>query len=193
MRTQLFTNLEESDFATLFTWRSPERHWVKRERAWFVSYSLFFVIVIAIAVLLGEYVLIVAIVAFAFLWFVQASVPPETIEHRITNTGINTFGQLFKWKNINHFWFSKKHNLKYLNLEVVEDDSPNYIKRFSLIVNGEDDVQIFKKLITKIDYGDKIEIAYNPLTFLLYGKHLTISNYLPDNLKPQTDEISLPL
>ncbi len=186
MKPKLFTEIDpENPFTKLFTWESPERMWSPKTKQWYVSYSFFFVVIIGLLALVSEYVLIVAVVAFVFLWFIQGAIPPQIVEHTITTLGIRSFNKLFRWRNIKHFWFSEKENTKFLNLEVAEDENPNYVKRVSLIVNDGDDKEIFKILIQYLDYGEREEIGFNPLMRLIHGRHVEVSEYLP---KSKEDE-----
>ncbi len=182
MKNRLFTDLESTDsmFTKLFEWESPERHWIPKEKSWYVTYSLFFVLLILVAVLISEYILVVAIIAFAFLWFVQGSTPPSMVKHTITTLGIKTYDKLYKWKNIKHFWFSENPSGKILNLEIVEDNKPDFVKRISLLMNHGDDSAIFTNLTRFADYGDKDEIGFNIFVQLTHGKHVSVDNYLQE-------------
>ena len=173
-------------FSKLFTWQSPEREWSEKTRAWYVIYSAFFVFVIAIAAILGQYLLIMAVIAFVFLWFTQAAIQPEISEHTITTVGIKSFDKLFKWKNIKQFWVSVKGQTKFLNIDVIEDETkPNTYKRVSIILNENDDKEIFFILLNYIDYGDRKEVGFNYLVKILHGDHVDISYYLPDEIYTQ--------
>src|SRR5690606_31691562 len=141
MALSLYTDLkteQESVFKKLHEWEAPERSWTPKTRSWYVTYSLFFALIVLIAAILREYILILAVIAFAFLWFVQGSIPPQIATYTITSIGIKAFEKLFRFRNIKHFWFSEKNDL-FLNLEIVEDDNPNFVKRVSLIIKPEDE------------------------------------------------------
>jgi len=168
-------------FTNLFSWKSPERYWVRKERSWYVLYSFFFVVIIAILALLAEYILIIGVIAFVFLWFVQASIPPEIVEHNLTTLGIKSFGKLYKWQSIKSFWISKKEGIKFLNLDIMNESKPDsaFNKRITLLINEDQDSEIFFLLIKYLDYGNKDEVGFNILTHILYGMYIDIFNYLP--------------
>lgn len=178
----LFTNLEEKEnlFKNIFSWQSPDRHWEVKGRAWYVSYALFFIILIAINVILQNFFFVVLIISFAFLWFLQATVPPLNTEHSITSLGIRTYGKVFKWKSLNHFWFSNKSGVIYLNLEILDEyfTRSDRVQRLSIIVDETIVEKLFDLLIRRTDYGDKTEIAYNFLDRLNVGRYIDISNFL---------------
>lgn len=193
MATNLFTTLEKPNkdrYATLFTWQSRERYWTPKDRSWYVMYASFFVLLIAFAAILQEFILIIAIVAFVFLWFIQASIPPGILVHSVTKIGIKTFGKLFKWKQIRHFWFSEKHGVKYLHLELSEDlyEALPY-KRLTMLCENDEDYQLFDLLIGEVDYGDKDEIGYSFLTAITNGKHIDLKEYMPDTPMFSDEEI----
>lgn len=179
MAKKLFTTIDDNPFKKLYSWSSPERHWVQKDRAWYIVYSLFFLVLIAFLALLGEFLFILLILAFMFLWFVQGATPPVTIEHTVTSLGIRTFDTFFKWKEIKHFWFSKKNNIKYIHFETFNEDKPDFIKRVSLLLNDNDE-DLFKILANYLDYGDKEEVGYNIFVHLLNGEYISQEDYLDD-------------
>lgn len=182
MDKKLFTDLKEKNpFTKLYTWKSPERHWFPKDRSWYISYSLFFVILIAFLALIGEFILIILVLAFVFLWFAQGATPPETIEHTITSLGIRTFDTFYKWRNIKHFWFSHKSGITYLQLETFDDAKPDFIKRVSLLVNENGDEEIFPVLVKYVDYGDEKEIGYNIFMSVINGEYFNQNRYLKES------------
>jgi hypothetical protein len=173
-------------FNRLYSWSSPEREWEPRNRQWYVLYSLFFILIIFVTVILAEYLLTLAIIAFIFLWFTHASIPPDIMEHTITTIGVKTFDKIYKWKQIKHYWISEKSGIVYLNLDIIENpEKPDFIRRLSLILNDEDEDEVFYNLLNYLDYGDRDEIGYNIFTKLLHGKHRELSHYLQDEAYTQ--------
>jgi len=168
-------------FQVLYKWTSPTRYWVRQDRSWYILYTFFFVVIIAILALMGEYVFIIGVIAFVFLWFVQAAIPPDNVEHVITSLGVKTFGKLYRWQDIQCFWFSSKNNVLILNLDIYSEikRESSFKKRISLLLNEDDDKQIFQLLIKDINYGDKDEVGYNIFAHAIYGKFIDISTYLP--------------
>lgn len=180
---RFYTDLEKDNevegiFKKLHEWEAPERQWVPKSRAWFVIYGFFFVCIVFIAALLQEYIFIVAVIAFSFLWFVQGSIAPHITTHMITSIGIKAYGELYKWQNIKHFWFSTKGDTVFLNLDIVEDENPHFTRRIPLILAKNDDQKIFDILLQYIDYGDQHEIGFNIFTQLISGRYIDISKYM---------------
>ncbi|MDQ6986168.1 MAG: hypothetical protein Q9M91_02455 [Candidatus Dojkabacteria bacterium] len=165
-------------FTVIYSWSSRERYWELKDRAWFVTYSFFFVILIAIAVMLNYILLAGAIISFVFLWFIQASIEPETVIHEITPLGIKTYDKLFKWKDIQHFWFSEKHGIRYVHLDVPDSSSSDRLKRFTLLVEERGDQDIFEVLIRNLDYADTESAGINIFSSFIHGRFLPISEYL---------------
>ena len=181
---RFYTNLEEQEtglFQKVLEWDAPERQWSPKSRSWYVIYSLFFVSIIFIAALLQEYIFIVAVIAFSFLWFIQGSIPPQMTKHTITSIGVRAFNKLYTWDKIKHFWISQKSDTIFLNLEIEENDNKGFVKRIPLIISSVDNQKIFDLLINNIDYGDKDEISFNFLTPILTGKYFDISHFMVEN------------
>lgn len=92
----------------LYSWRSPERVFIPRDKKWF-TYIILMVLLITIGLLfLKQFIIIAPVAAVAFVAYVLASVPPENIKHRITNQGINTAGHSYLWDELADFWFTKR-------------------------------------------------------------------------------------
>ncbi len=194
MNSKLFTTLDKKTaFSPLFTWESPERPWSPKNRSWYVIYSFFFITLIAVAALLGEFILIIAIIAFIFLWFTQASIPPQIVRHTVTKMGIRTYDKLLKWNDIKHYWFSVKAGVHFLNLEIQNSEltSGNRTHRISLLINEEDQDELFYLLIDYADYGDTDEISYNILTRILNGDYIDIEGFLPEEAPTQEEYLEM--
>ena len=172
-------------FNKLFEWTEDERKWSQKDRLWYISYTLFFLLLIAISALLQSYFLMVAIIAFTFLWFIQAAIPPEKITNTVTSLGVKTYGKLFKWKNIKFFWFSFKGETYFLNLDIIDEvfTSGKRVHRLSLILDKSKLNELFNILVDYIEYGEQSEIHYNIITRALYGVHIDVATFL--NIKPE--------
>lgn len=170
----------------IYSWTVPERIWKPKEKIWYVSYSMFFVVLIAFFALLQEYLLIVAIISFVFLWFVQASIPPFKTEHIITKVGIKSFEKLYSWRNIKKFWISLKDNTFLLNLDTVEEEKPELMKRVSLLLDNNEK-EVFDILIKHVDYGEQKEIGYNFFTKVVFGKYIDPTKYSPKGTSTQKE------
>ncbi len=183
MNKKLHTQIvKENPFQELYSWVSPERYWVKKTKGWYVTYSFFFIVIVAFLALLGEYILIIAVLAFLLLWFIQGSSEPQDIEHLVTSLGVKTFERLYAWSNIKGFWFSEKNGVTFLNLETFEDDKPDFVKRVTLLLNGND-IEVFNVLAKFIKYLDKKDIDFNFLMFFIHGEYIDPSMFLnnPEN------------
>lgn len=175
----------------LYEWSAAERFWTPKDKPWFVTYSLFFVVIIAMAAILGQYIFILAVIAFVFLWFTQAAIPPERVTHSVNTLGVKTFGHLYKWRDIKHYWFSTKHGINYLNLDIVDDKNPSNdrTRRLSLLLENNEDMELFFVLMNYADYGDKDEIGYNIIAKAIHGQYIPITFYLPEDNLTQEEYI----
>ena len=181
------------DISSNFIWVSHERYWAFHEKSWYISYLIFFSSLIFFLAVIGEYILIVAILSFMFLWFIQAIVPPEQTTHKINQFGIKTFGKLYKWKDIQHFWFSKKNGIYYLHLEIInKTEKDTYIpSRLSLLLENNEMDEIFWILVNEIDYGDVNEVGFNFITQYINGDYIEISEFLPEEASSQEEFLDM--
>lgn len=103
--------------SVLFKWRAPERMFQKKDKQWYWTAALVVLIISVILLLFGQAILVGAVFAILFVMYVNTTVPPSVIEHKITTYGIRTAQQLFKWEDITYFWFTYKSDKEILNLE----------------------------------------------------------------------------
>lgn len=181
---KLFTEIEHKNpIKYIFSWKSQERYWKEKDRGWYVIYSFFFTVLIALLALIGEWILIMAILGFAFLWFVQASVEPPIVEHIISSVGIKTFNKLYKWEDIKCFWFSVKQDSISLNLDLINEERPDALfkRRLSLIINPEDKEKVFNILFNYVEYGAEDEVGVNVLSQLIYGQYISLEDFMIKN------------
>lgn len=125
----------------LYSWTAPLRPFKKRDREFFTT-------VIAIGILIGlilfflEGILPVAVVgALVFLIYVLSTVPPENVDHKITNKGLNFAGTRYRWENLKRYWFATRFGT---DLLVVE--STNAPWRIEMVVSPQDKEPLKKAL-----------------------------------------------
>lgn len=98
----------------LFSWEAPERVFVPRNLKWFGNVGLIVLVLLLIALFLQEFLLMGAILAAVFVVYVLATIPPQTMNHRITTQGIITGERTFIWDELVDFWFTEKQNQQLL-------------------------------------------------------------------------------
>jgi hypothetical protein len=105
------------ELKTLFTWKAPVRPFKERGRDfWTTAGSIAFLLAV-ILFFIKEWLLILVIIAVMFVYYVLSNVPPEEIEHSITNRGIRFAGKDYPWESLIQFWFTEKFSQKILNLQ----------------------------------------------------------------------------
>lgn len=90
---------------TLLSWSSPARLFKKRDADYFKTIGAIVFLLTIILVFASEYVLVVAMLSMVFLIYVLSTVPPENVEHRITNLGIESAGHYYRYEEFAEFWF----------------------------------------------------------------------------------------
>lgn len=89
-------------------WQAPARPYKKRNREYYTTIASIVFLLVVILLLLKEFLLIGVIIAFGFLSYVLATIPPENTFHQITSKGIRTENKLFEWESLVSFWMKKK-------------------------------------------------------------------------------------
>ncbi len=124
------------------TWNSPSRLFKKRDREYFTNVGAIVFLLIIILVFAREFLLIAAVVSIVFLIYVLSTVPPETVEHRITNLGIESAGHFYRWEQLAEFWFEEQWGQVLLKLRPML--GPHII----ILLGNEDKAQV-RELVAK--------------------------------------------
>jgi len=166
----------------LYSWRSPERIWEPKTRVWYLAYAAFFLLLILIFAKLGYIIIILGILAFMFLWFVQGTIAPLILEHQITSKGVITNSTLVQWEEMTQFWFAKKGKWLYLHMDFPQDAKK---PRLTLLLTKEEAEIVFPLLFERLKYATDDSAGYNILARSIYGVYIPVSVFLPDLDKPQ--------
>lgn len=94
---------------TLLEWSSPSRPFKLRDRDYFTTIGAMVFLIVVILLFMKEWLLIGAILALTFMVYVLNTIPPEKVEHKITNNGIVSAGHSYVWTDLREFWFVKKY------------------------------------------------------------------------------------
>jgi hypothetical protein len=138
-------NQSETDpVKTFMTWVAPSRPFRKKDRSYFTTIIIIIVLLILISILAREFILIGVLLAFAFVIYVLAFVPPEDVEYRISTQGITIGDHFYFWGDLDSFWFLKKEGLDILNVNT----NLRFPGRLMILVEG-DKIEVIKKIVAK--------------------------------------------
>jgi hypothetical protein len=101
----------------LYAWKAPIRPFKKRERDYYTTIASIAFLIIVILFFLKEILLIAVVITFAFVTYVLAAIPPENIEHQLTNRGVRTGDKLFRWGDLQRYWISEKYGQKMIQIQ----------------------------------------------------------------------------
>jgi len=109
------TNIQK-DLVTIYEWNVQTRPFVSRSKSWFTSLALLFCVFILLTVLLQEFILMFVLVSLLLLLFVASTIPPEKVTHKITTHGVKYIDRIFKWSELDEYWFTMRNNDIFLNI-----------------------------------------------------------------------------
>ncbi len=141
---------------TLLEWSSLARSFKTRDREFFRTIFSLLILVVVILFFAQQFMLILAIVATAFLAYVLNTVPPEMISHKITTQGVATAGHCYDWKQLKSFFFSEKWGAKILNIDTVN----KFPGRLMLLLGTIDQNQVKEILSKYLLYKEQASITW---------------------------------
>lgn len=125
----------------LYTWTAPLRPFKRRDKEFFTT-------VIAIGVLISlilfflEGILPVAVVAaLVFLVYVLSTIPPENVDHAVSNKGVSFAGTKYHWEDLRRFWYASRFGT---DLLVIEANRAPW--RIEMVINAHDKEPLRKVL-----------------------------------------------
>lgn len=89
-------------------WSSPARLFKKRDKEYFRNIGAIVFFLLVILVFAREFVLVAAVLSIVFLLYVLSTVPPDSVEHKITDYGIESAGHFYRWEELSDFWFERQ-------------------------------------------------------------------------------------
>src|SRR3990167_10099736 len=125
----------------LYSWKAPLRPFKKRDREFFTTVVVIAVLISLILFFLEGILPVAVIVALVFLVYVLSTVPPDEVEHRITNRGVYFSSKLNPWFELRRFWFTHRFGSDLLVLETLRMPG-----RLELVVQTKDQEEIKKHL-----------------------------------------------
>jgi len=99
------------------SWTSPSRLFKRRNAEYFKTVGAIVFLLLVILVFASEFILAAAILSIVFLVYVLSTVPPEDVDHRITNHGIESAGHFYRWEEFGAFWFESQWGQEMLILQ----------------------------------------------------------------------------
>ncbi len=96
---------DEKQEEVYLTWSSPSRLFKKRDKEYFTNIAAIVFLLSIILVFAREFVLIASVISIVFLVYVLSTVPPEEVQHKVTNLGIESAGHFYRWEELMEFWF----------------------------------------------------------------------------------------
>ena len=133
-----------------YTWKSPARIFVPRDRVWFLKIATLALLFILIFAFLQDFLVILVICIFALITFLLASVPPNRVEHQITTKGIKSIGTLYRWKDLRDFWVAEKFGQRI----VYVTTKLGFPTRLVMLIKKRDEMTIVKLLLRYLDFKD---------------------------------------
>lgn len=102
----------------VFQWQAPSRAFKKRKRQYFTTIATIVLLLCLILFFAGQILPVAVVIAVAFLTYIMATIPPQTVTNSITTFGIRNEENLYYWEELGRFWFNKKYDDTILYVEV---------------------------------------------------------------------------
>lgn len=139
----------EEEKEVYLAWRSPSRLFKRRDKEYFTNIGAIVFLLSVILIFAREYVLVAVVLAIVFLIYVLSTVPPEDVDHRITNLGIDSAGTYYRWETLGDFWFEEQWSQQILVLR------PLVGARAIVLIRKEDKDRVRELLAKHIPFREK--------------------------------------
>lgn len=136
-----------SDFdpvEVLLYWRAPARPYRKRDRSFYTTIAIIIILISLIAILAGEMVFVVVLLALGFLIYVLNFVAPEEVDYKLSTQGVTIGEQFYHWEQLDSFWFSDKDGIEQLCI-LTDLRFPGML----YLVLKEDELEMVKRICAR--------------------------------------------
>lgn len=96
---------------TLLSWHAPGRPFQTRSSAYYINMLLILGPLEIIFFLFSQYMLMLLLVALAFLYYALSTVPPHDFRYKISTEGITVEDYFFLWQELYDFYFKRINNI----------------------------------------------------------------------------------
>lgn len=145
--------MEAEEIKTLLSWEAPSRPFRKKDRSYYTTIAILVILLVLIAFLASEFLLIGALLSFAFVAYVLAFVPPHNVSYRISTQGITIGEDFYFWHFLDAFWFKEKEKQKVLHIQT----RLRFPAQLMLVLGNEDEEKIKKTIARFLPY---VEVPY---------------------------------
>lgn len=108
---------EAGEIKTLLSWRASSRPFRKKDRSYYTTLAIIVILLILIAFLAREFLLIGVLLAFTFVAYVLAFIPPQDVDYKISTQGITIGDHFYFWHELESFWFKEKEGHQVLFIQ----------------------------------------------------------------------------
>ena len=154
----------------LFEWSAPDRYQFKFNNKGFLIIVVLSLLLTLLLAILGNYLLMAAIISMLFLLYVAGTTKPLTVKHKITARGIDTGGKLYEWYMLDSFFFSRKENTFFL----VVGTKLNFPKVLIFLFKEKDKDALFVLLREKLLYQDIRK--WGRMDSMNYGEYIRLED-----------------
>ncbi|PIU03739.1 hypothetical protein COT44_01515 [Candidatus Shapirobacteria bacterium CG08_land_8_20_14_0_20_39_18] len=128
----------------LFSWKAPSRPFKRQSKEFWTTVGSIAFLLGLIFALLSEWLLILVCVSVIFVYYVFSTVPPELVEHQITNFGIRFAGRDYYWEQLSQFWTTEKWGSMIINVGLRF----GFVRSFQMLAT-EEEMKTIKEILKK--------------------------------------------
>jgi len=133
------------------SWTSPSRLFKKRDKEYFKNIAAIVFLLTIILVFAREFLLIAAVLSIVFLIYVLSTVPPEDVNHRVTNLGIESAGHFYRWEELLEFWFEEQWG------QTIMVIRPIMGPRIILLLGDQDKTAVRERIAPHVPFREQPE------------------------------------
>lgn len=137
----------------IIKWNAPSRPFKKRNKQYHTTIITIALLLSLILFFAGQVITVAVVFAVAFLAYVTSTIPPHTVENKITTYGIRTDDLLFYWQELGRFWFDES-----LGDRILYVESGKFPYRLTLLI-GKIQEQELSEILSEVLLKQKPELT----------------------------------
>jgi hypothetical protein len=155
------------DEQVLYSWVAPSRAFKERSASIMRFYFAISLLISIIVLFFGDKILVLVIFGLLFLFYALTTTKPESVEHKITTFGIETYNTHHPWEDLEKFYFTE-----HFGYQVLIIIGKNYYHgyTYAVVPNNDTKKDIIALLSKFIRYQKKPDITFSDKVIAWFSK-----------------------
>ena len=146
-------------------WQAPERMYSNKTVDFYWIVGIITITIAIVSVVLGNTIFAILIIIGSFTMSLYSSKPPEIIDIKLNQRGIQVGSLFYEYKNLNGFWIEEKELHPRIIFRSVKTFSPHIVVLIDQIVNIDE----LREFLMQFVFEEKMSEPFLERILIYFG------------------------